>query len=85
MGVKGMLETCARCDKTIFLKHIETCSSDGGYSKWDKFEQLPEEWSHHTGFGCLCPDCTSLLKKTLIEFYGYDKAPYWCKEYESLI
>lgn len=82
MGVKGMLETCDRCGNSIFLKYIGTGEADGGYTRWDQFEPLPKDWSKHTGFGCLCPDCTSLLKKILIEFYGYDNAPYWAQDQE---
>lgn len=62
----GQLRTCDRCGKTIFLKTIGDGETDGGYTRWNKFEEA-KGWSNERDIGDLCPDCTDLfnaLKQT---------------------
>lgn len=59
---KGKLTTCDRCGKEIFRKYIGKGETDGGYTTWDKFEDLPEEWMYHTQIGYLCPHCAGLFR-----------------------
>ena len=54
---KGLLQWCDRCGITCFRKHIGKGEADGGYTTWDKFENLPDGWEHHTDTGTLCPHC----------------------------
>ena len=75
MGTVGMMETCDRCERTIFLKYIGRVETDGGYTSWDKFENLPIDWLKQNGVGILCPDCTKEFKRVMTEFYGRDKVP----------
>jgi hypothetical protein len=43
--VNGKLVTCDRCRKQIFLKTIGDEEMDGGYTRWNKFEDFPEGWN----------------------------------------
>ena len=38
----GKLVTCDRCGKNVFLKCIGEEETDGGYTKWNKFEDPPD-------------------------------------------
>lgn len=59
---KGKLTTCDRCGKEIFRKYISKGETDGGYTTWDKFEDLPEEWMYHSQIGYLCPHCAGIFR-----------------------
>lgn len=56
----GQLRTCDRCGKTIFLKTTGEGELDGGYTRWNKFEDAIG-WTTERDIGDLCPDCTELL------------------------
>lgn len=55
---KGQLVTCDRCGQTVFLKSIGEGETDGGYTRWNKFESFPTGWSVKSDLGDLCPDCS---------------------------
>lgn len=76
-GTKGLLITCAKCNTELFLKLIGTNEADGGYTKWDKFEEVPEEWLHETAFGYLCPKCSNEFKRLMTEFLGDNTPSKW--------
>lgn len=59
----GQLRTCDRCGKTVFLKTIGDEERDGGFTRWNKFEEAVG-WGNHYNIGDLCLDCESLYKKT---------------------
>lgn len=54
---KGMLKTCDRCGQTVFLKAIADGVTDGGYTRWNRFEDAPEGWGYRKETGTLCPKC----------------------------
>lgn len=54
---KGMLKTCDRCGKTIFLKCTGEGEMDGGFTRWNEFEPAPQGWDYVRDVGTLCPDC----------------------------
>ena len=56
----GQLRACDRCGKTIFLKTTGEGELDGGYTRWNKFEDA-KGWTTESDIGDLCPDCTELL------------------------
>lgn len=80
MGVKGMLETCSRCEKTIFLKYIFRGEANIGYGNWDQYEKLPDDWLSQAGVGTLCPTCAKEFRRVMTNFYGQDKVPKAWKE-----
>ena len=53
----GKLVTCDRCGKNVFLKCIGEGETDGGYTKWNKFEEAPNGWKCYYNTGLLCPEC----------------------------
>lgn len=53
----GKLVTCDRCGKNIFLKYIGEGETDGGYTRWNKFEDPPDGWKYYCDIGKLCPEC----------------------------
>ena len=53
----GKRLTCDRCGETIFLKWEGMSEFDGGYSKIQHFEKVPEGWGSVIDLGLLCPRC----------------------------
>lgn len=56
--VNGQLVTCDRCGKTIFRECIGEGETDGGFTRWNKFTDLPKDWTKPYNIGDLCPDCS---------------------------
>ena len=65
--VNGQLVTCGRCGTQIFVKHIGDGETDGGFTRWNKFEPLPKGWGYHK-CSDLCPDCYNQWNKLETEF-----------------
>ncbi len=42
--VNGQLTTCARCGAQVFRKCTGEGETDGGFTRWNKFEPYPEGW-----------------------------------------
>lgn len=74
---KGLLVRCCRDDNFIFLKYLGKGDADGGYTTWDKFEKLPDDWLYETQFGYLFPECAKQFKKIMTEFFNGQLAPCW--------
>ena len=75
--VKGELVTCSRCSTSIFLKLLGKEALDGGYSSYEKYEELPKEWMHETQFGYLCPKCAKEFQTFCRDFFPKPVAPAW--------
>lgn len=68
-SVSGKILKCDRCDKEIFLKFIGEGVTDGGFTRWNKFEEAPKGWGYCTEVqGDLCPECRAELEKVLEDF-----------------
>lgn len=67
MRTNGQLRTCDRCGASVFLKCIGEGETDGGYTRWSKFEEA-EGWSKELDMGDLCPSCTAELEALKEEF-----------------
>ena len=63
----GQLRTCDRCGKTIFLKTTGEGEQDGGFTRWNKFEEAPC-WTTEYEVGDLCPECSQLFDSMKEEF-----------------
>ena len=82
--VTGKLIGCARCDSMIFLKLLEKVDMDGGYSHYDKYQNLPKSWIYDSHFGYLCPDCAGFFADKMNEFFmGRPLAPAWIPEHDD--
>ena len=76
--VKGKLVCCDRCGREIFLKYLGKGDADGGYTTWDIFEKLPENWLYMTECGTLCYRCAGIFRSFIHNFMdGNSVAPSW--------
>jgi hypothetical protein len=72
--VRGKLLTCDRCGATCFLKTIGDGVTDGGYTKWNKFEDTPEGWRCiDRNVGQLCPKCNAEYEELITRFMEKEK------------
>lgn len=74
---KGKMVTCCRCDNFIFLEYLGKGQADGGYTTWDKYEDLPDTWLEDSRFGHLCPDCAEEFRLWANEFFNGQQAYVW--------
>lgn len=65
---KGKLVTCDRCGMQTFLKCTGEGERDGGYTRWNTFEDYPEGWEWRRDVGQLCPDCNQEYEKLIATF-----------------
>lgn len=77
--VKGELVSCCRCPTTIFLKYLGKEALDGGFSSYEKYEELPDEWMYESVFGYLCPACAREFQTFCRDFFPKPLAPAWRK------
>ena len=66
--INGQLVICDRCKTEIFRKCTGEEERDGGFTRWNTFENLPTGWGNHKGD--LCPDCYREWNKIETEFYN---------------
>jgi uncharacterized protein YbdZ (MbtH family) len=59
----GRLTTCDCCGATVFSKCTGEGETDGGFTRWNKFEPLPEGWEFVHVLGRLCPKCMDRYKR----------------------
>lgn len=72
--VNGQLCTCDRCGAEVFRKNIGEEVMDGGYTKWNKFEPMPDGWGNQPHMGLMCPDCNKKYMKMINAFKEYRAA-----------
>ena len=70
--VCGRLVTCDRCGESIFRKCTEEKELDGGFTRWNTFEPLPNGWGMHNGKD-LCPECFAMWKTIENEFMNAER------------
>lgn len=67
--IKGRMTICDRCGETVFSKCTGEGELDGGFTRWNKFEDKPNGWDYHCETGQLCPKCNeeygNMIKKFL--------------------
>lgn len=59
----GKLTTCDVCGATVFSECTGEGETDGGFTRWNKFEPKPGGWSRDAVLGNLCPKCTDSFKR----------------------
>lgn len=75
---KGKLTICSRCGKEHFRRYIGKGETDGGYTVWDKFEELPKTWMYESQIGYLCPACAGMFRLFIDKLMdGKEIAPAW--------
>lgn len=74
MQENGRLTHCDRCGDTVFSKVTGEGEMDGGYTRWNNFEPLPEGWEYHTETGMLCPSCNAGYTHVLNIFMRREEA-----------
>lgn len=57
MKENGRKIVCDRCGQSTFVRCNGEGEMDGGYTRWNKFEQA-EGWQWEHGVGDLCPECS---------------------------
>lgn len=80
--INGRLTSCDRCGETIFRRTTGEGETDGGYTRWNKFEPLPEGWEIHHETGLLCPKCNKEFRG-LLEKFNQKKAEFVAKKKEA--
>lgn len=61
---KGLLKMCDRCHATVFLETIGNGETDGGFTRWNKFEPAPKGWTYNCDLQkTLCPECSQIYQK----------------------
>ena len=69
--VNGQLVTCGRCGTTCFVRTTGDEEKDGGFTRWNKFEPMPEGWATEViGGRCLdlCPKCNEKWRGIMATF-----------------
>lgn len=74
-SVNGRLVSCDRCGEQVFLKCTGEGEADGGFTRWNNFESMPEGWGKVYVPSCAdddyiecmttCPKCTAFWKSLL--------------------
>ena len=90
--INGRCTVCDRCGTKIFRKCIGEGEADGGWTRWNEFEPLPEGWNFaaipkecdanwkggnaYNNYIQVCPDCYNLWK-TIINESFLSGTPYY--------
>ena len=69
--VNGKLVTCDRCGTNVFLKYTGEKYGDGGFTRRDVYEEIPNGWEHHVEVGMLCPACNTEWNNIVASFKSY--------------
>ncbi|MBR3797206.1 MAG: hypothetical protein IKK34_14440 [Clostridia bacterium] len=68
--MNGRKYTCDRCGSEAFCKCTGEGETDGGFTRWNEFEPLPEGWQTHFEVGMLCPMCNQEFNIFVTHFMG---------------
>ncbi len=82
-AVNGQLTTCDRCGVQIFRKAIGEGETDGGFTRWNKFEPYPEGWdlvsvpkeakagngNAYNDYIRVCPTCHALWDNIIFKHF----------------
>lgn len=68
---KGLLVICDRCGAQEFRETIGDGEADGGYTRWNKFEEGTPGWDTVKDYDVhlrLCPVCMAAYKNVVSRF-----------------
>lgn len=91
--INGQFVICDRCGTQTFRKSIGEGEADGGYTRWNDFEPLPDGWdlvaipkgkvflhgNAHNDYLFVCPKCHALWDTLINENFLRD-TPYYLIE-----
>ena len=80
--INGKLTICDRCGEQVFSKCNGEGEMDGGFTRWNKFEKLPDGWESHYETGMLCPKCNEEYK-VIIEKFKNEVAAFKSREADN--
>lgn len=66
--INGQLVICDLCGEQIFRKCIGEGGADGGYTRWNNFEDFPKGWGMAAEIGRLCPECLREYRTMIDDF-----------------
>lgn len=71
MKTDGRLVVCdyPNCTEQVMLRKVGVGEIDGGYTKFDKFEPMPEGWGYKDGKD-LCPDHHQYYVDMIADFWN---------------
>lgn len=74
--VNGRIYSCDRCGDKIFVKTIGEKEMDGGFTRYNTFEDMPEGWGYDCRVGMdLCPECKKELDSIIALYKDGNKNP----------
>lgn len=68
--VNGRKYICDRCARETFCECTGEGEIDGGFTRWNMFEPLPEGWNSHPETGLLCAECDDQYTNMMTAFMG---------------
>ena len=74
--VNGRIYSCDRCGNKIFVKAISEKETDGGFTRYNTFEDMPDGWGYDCRAGMdLCPKCKKELDSIIALYKDGNKNP----------
>ena len=74
--VNGRIYSCDRCGDKIFVKTIGDKEMDGGFTRYNTFEDMPDGWGYDCRVGMdLCPECKEELDSIIKLYKDGNKSP----------
>lgn len=74
--VNGRIYSCDRCGDKIFVKTIGEKEMDGGFTRYNTFEDMPDGWGYDCRVGMdLCPECKEELDSIIKLYKDGNKNP----------
>ena len=67
----GRLYICDRCGETTFCECTGEGETDGGYTRWNTFKPLPDDWGYSSDckkIRRLCPRCNKIYRDMIKSF-----------------
>ena len=65
---KGKIVTCDRCFRECRCKFVGEDELDGGFTRVERFEEIPETWKYRYEIGWLCPECNTAYEILIKNF-----------------
>lgn len=64
----GKIVSCDKCGREIRRELIDQTETDGGFTRIDRYVELPKTWKYRYEIGYLCPDCNAEYESVIKKF-----------------